>query len=109
MKDDKKELLKASRKANQAEKQIKIQQEIPPVDNRVRVVDYVNRDGEEVTRYCQDFKIVGNDALACGIMWMGDHVENQPGHREVVGQTFGIKEWELEKLDQTWEEYTEKE
>ncbi|MCK5609960.1 hypothetical protein KAR91_49260 [Candidatus Pacearchaeota archaeon] len=106
MNKEKKELLNARREANQEKKQVKIQQEIPPVDNRVRFVTYINRDGEEITRYCQDFKIVGNDAYACGIMWMGDSVENQPGHREVIGQTFGIKEWGLEKLEQTWEEYS---
>lgn len=109
MNKGKKELLNARRKANQEETQVQIQQEVPPVDNRVRVATYINRKGKKKVKYCQDFKVVANDANACGLMWMGDHIENQPGHRKIVGQTFGIKEWTVEFLDIDWEEYLEKE
>ena len=100
----KKELLAARRKANQEQKQV----QLPPEDNRVRVVTYIDRDGEEIIRDCQDFKVVANDSNTCGIMWMGDRIEGQPGHREITGQTFGIREWLVVKEDLTWEEYLKK-
>ena len=104
-----KELLNARREANQAEAERQKLAEAPPVDNQVRVVTYIDRKGEKRVQYCQEFKSTTNDANACGIMWMGDHVENQPGHREIIGQTFGILEWSVEKLDMTWEEFLKKE
>ena len=95
------ELRKARNKAAQNQKQA----EAPPVDNRVRVVTYIDRDGKEQTEYCQDFKAIGGDVNGCAIMWLGETVENDPGRREIVGQTHGIKEWTTERLDITWEVY----
>lgn len=78
------------------------------IDNRVRVVTFLDREGKRQVMHCQDFKATTNDANACGIMWMGDSVEGQPGHREIIGQTFGVLEWAVEKLDMDWEEYLKK-
>ena len=105
MNQDKKELINARRKANQAQKQ----PEAPPPDNRVRFVTYTNLDGEERRRYCQDFKIAAADVNGCSIMWLGDVAENEPGSRQIIGYTFQIKEVSVELLDQTWEEYSNSE
>lgn len=109
MEKTKRELLDARRKANQAEKEAASPPMLQlPEDNRVRTVSYTNRDGKRITQHCQDFKVVANDANTCGIMWMGDRIEGQPGHREIIGQTFGIREWLVVKEDLTWEEYLKK-
>lgn len=106
MKENKRELINARRKANQ---DVKKQSEAPLPDNRVSFVTYTNLDGEERRRYCQDFKIAAADVNCCSIMWLGDTVENEPGKRQIIGYTFQIKEMSVEILDQTWEEYSNNE
>ena len=103
MNDNKRELVNARKKANEDKKQAALPP--PPVDNRVKFVTYTNQDGETRRRHCQDFKVIANDVNGCAIMWLGDIANNDPNTRTIVGQTFGIRKWSVERLDQTWEEY----